>query len=168
MENIPKGQIDAQLLGIFVCAVRYRFHLLFQRPWNTGWFRARRFESFDRCRRALWRKVLGGGMRQSGLLAAACLFALDHHVESLARDHENAACLAEGLRAIEQIKVQAHATNMVFAKIPQAHCAPLEAFLKERRILTQMLYASRFVIHRDVSREDIDTVVRAVKEYFAR
>jgi threonine aldolase len=55
----------------------------------------------------------------------------------------------------------------VFAQIPQAHCAPLEAFLKERGILTQMLYASRFVTHRDVSREDIDTAVDAVKAYFA-
>jgi threonine aldolase len=115
-----------------------------------------------------WRKVLGGGMRQSGLLAAACLYALDHQVETLARDHENAARLATGLGAIEQIKVQSHATNMVFAEIPKEHCEPLEAFLKERGILTQMLYASRFVTHRDVSREDIDVVVSAVKDYFAR
>ncbi|WP_250512950.1 low-specificity L-threonine aldolase [Caballeronia sp. INDeC2] len=115
-----------------------------------------------------WRKVLGGGMRQSGLLAAACLYALDHHVESLAQDHDNAARLAAGLAQIEPVRVLAHATNMVFAQIPDAHCAPLEAFLKERGILSQMLYASRFVTHRDVSRDDIDTVIRAVKDYFAR
>jgi threonine aldolase len=117
---------------------------------------------------ARWRKVLGGGMRQAGLLAAACLHALDHHVEGLAQDHDNAAHLAAGLARIEPLKVQSQATNMVFTQIPDAHCAPLEAFLKERGILTQMLYASRFVTHRDVSREDIDTVVRAVKAYFAR
>jgi threonine aldolase len=115
-----------------------------------------------------WRKVLGGGMRQSGLLAAACLYALDHHVDGLAHDHANAAHLAAGLAQVEQIRIDSHATNMVFAHIPDAHCAPLEAFLKERGILTQMLYASRFVTHRDVSREDIDTVIRAVKDYFAR
>jgi threonine aldolase len=114
-----------------------------------------------------WRKVLGGGMRQAGVLAAACLYAIDHHVDALAQDHDNAARLADGFAQIEQIAVQAHATNMVFAQIPKAHCAPLEAYLKERGILTQMLYASRFVTHRDVSREDIDTVVRAVKEFFA-
>jgi threonine aldolase len=114
-----------------------------------------------------WRKVLGGGMRQAGVLAAACLYALDHHVESLAQDHENAARLAEGLAQIEPIKVQSVATNMVFAQIPQAHCAPLEAYLKERGVLTQMLYASRFVTHRDVSRADIDTALEAVKGYFA-
>ncbi|WP_250439643.1 low-specificity L-threonine aldolase [Caballeronia sp. AZ1_KS37] len=115
-----------------------------------------------------WRKVLGGGMRQSGVLAAACLYALDHHVDGLAQDHDNAAHLAAGLAQIDGIKIQSHATNMVFAQIPEAHCARLEAFLKERGILTQMLYASRFVTHRDVSRADIDTVVRAVKDYFAR
>ncbi|GJH24165.1 low-specificity L-threonine aldolase [Caballeronia novacaledonica] len=115
-----------------------------------------------------WRKVLGGGMRQSGLLAAACLYALDHHVDALAQDHDNAAYLAAGLAQTDGIEVQSHATNMVFAQIPEAHCAPLEAFLKERGILMQMLYASRFVTHRDVSRADIDIVIRAVKDYFAR
>jgi threonine aldolase len=114
-----------------------------------------------------WRKVLGGGMRQSGVLAAACLYALEHNVERLAEDHANAAHLAAGLAQIDQVKVQSQATNMVFAHFPTQQCAPLEAWLKERGILTQMLYASRFVTHRDVSRTDIDTFVAAVKEYFA-
>ncbi|MDE1179717.1 low-specificity L-threonine aldolase [Paraburkholderia sp.] len=114
-----------------------------------------------------WRKVLGGGMRQSGLLAAACLYALDHNVERLADDHANAAHLAESLAGVDQVKVQGHATNMVFAQFPQQHCAPLEAWLKERGILIQALYASRFVTHLDVSRADIDTFVAAVKQYFA-
>lgn len=116
---------------------------------------------------ARWRKVLGGGMRQAGLLAAACRYALDHHVEGLAQDHDNAARLAAGLAQIDGMIIQSQATNMVFAQVPQAHCAPLEAWLKERGILTQMLYASRFVTHRDVSREDIETVIAAVKAYFA-
>ncbi|WP_042877157.1 low-specificity L-threonine aldolase [Cupriavidus necator] len=115
-----------------------------------------------------WRKVLGGGMRQSGVLAAACLYALDHNVERLADDHDNAAHLAAGLAQIDEVSVQSHATNMVFAQFPPEHCAPLEAWLKERGILTQMLYASRFVTHKDVSRADIDTFVAAVKEYFVR
>ncbi|WP_109480906.1 low-specificity L-threonine aldolase [Paraburkholderia sp. C35] len=115
-----------------------------------------------------WRKVLGGGMRQAGVLAAACLYALDHNVERLAEDHDNAAHLAAGLAQIDQVKVQPQATNMVFVQFPQEHCAPLEAWLKERGILTQMLYASRFVTHMDVSRADIDTFVMAVKDYFAR
>lgn len=115
-----------------------------------------------------WRKVLGGGMRQSGVLAAACLYALDHNVERLADDHDNAAHLAAGLAQIDEVSVQSHATNMVFAQFPPEHCAPLEAWLKERGILTQMLYASRFVTHKDVSRADIDTFVAAVKAYFVR
>jgi threonine aldolase len=114
-----------------------------------------------------WRKVLGGGMRQAGILAAACLYALDHNVERLAEDHANAAHLAAGLAQIDQVKVQSQATNMVFVQFPKQHCAPLEAWLKERGILTQMLYASRFVTHMDVSRADMDTFVAAVKGYFA-
>jgi threonine aldolase len=120
----------------------------------------------ERARR--WRKMLGGGMRQSGVLAAACLYALEHNVERLAEDHSNAEHLARGLAQIEQVRIQSQATNMVFAQFPQEHCAPLEAWLKERGILTQMLYASRFVTHRDVTRDDIDTFVAAVKGYFAQ
>jgi threonine aldolase len=115
-----------------------------------------------------WRKVLGGGMRQSGILAAACLYALEHNVERLADDHANAARLADGLAEIAPVKVLSQATNMVFAQFPEADCAPLEAWLKERGILTQMLYASRFVTHCDVSRDDIDTFVDAVGAYFAQ
>ncbi|TKC92364.1 low-specificity L-threonine aldolase [Trinickia terrae] len=120
----------------------------------------------ERARR--WRKMLGGGMRQSGVLAAACLYALEHNVERLAEDHANAEHLARSLAQIEQVRVQSQATNMVFVQIPQEHCAPLEAWLKERGMLTQMLYASRFVTHRDLARADIDTFVAAVKGYFAR
>lgn len=115
-----------------------------------------------------WRKVLGGGMRQSGVLAAACLYALDHNVARLADDHANAARLAAGLAQIDEVKVTSQATNMVFAQFPQVDCAPLEAWLKERGILTQMVYASRFVTHLDLSAADIDTFVAAVKGYFKR
>ncbi len=114
-----------------------------------------------------WRKVLGGGMRQSGVLAAACLYALEHNVERLAQDHDNAAALARGLGQITQIKLTGQATNMVFLQIPQEHCAPLEAHLKEHGILMQALYGSRLVTHLDVSEVDVDITVKAVKGYFA-
>jgi threonine aldolase len=107
-------------------------------------------------------------MRQSGILAAACLYALEHNFERLADDHTNAAHLADGLARTGQVKVLSHATNMVFAQFPEADCAPLEAWLKERGILTQILYASRFVTHCDVSHDDIDTSVDAVGAYFAQ
>lgn len=113
-----------------------------------------------------WRKVLGGGMRQAGILAAACLYALDHNVERLATDHENAAHLAFTLAQIDEVTVLSQATNMVFAQFPPEHCQPLEAWLKARGILTQMVYASRFVTHMDVSRSDIDLFVAALKTYF--
>ena len=114
-----------------------------------------------------WRKVLGGGMRQSGILAAACLYALDHNVERLADDHANAAHLAEGLARIDTVKVLSHATNMVFAQFPKP-IARRSRRGSERGILTQMLYASRFVTHCDVSRADIDTFIDAVGAYFAQ
>ena len=112
------------------------------------------------------RKMAGGGMRQAGVLAAACLYALDHNVTRLAEDHDNAARLASGLAQIDEVTVQSHATNMVFAQLPPEHCQPLEAWLKERGILTQMVYSSRFVTHMDVTRSDIDVFVSALKAYF--
>ena len=105
-------------------------------------------------------------MRQAGVLAAACLYALDHNVERLAEDHDNAAHLASGLAQVEEVTVQSQATNMVFAQLPVEHCQALEAWLKARGILTQMVYSSRFVTHMDVTRSDIDVFVSALKAYF--
>src|SRR5207342_1600982 len=74
-----------------------------------------------------WRKVAGGGMRQAGLLAAACIHALDHHVERLADDHRRAAQLADGLKGQEHVTVAAQHTNMVFIDVPKER---LDAFRK--------------------------------------
>jgi threonine aldolase len=115
-----------------------------------------------------WRKVLGGGMRQSGFLAAACLYALEHHYERLAEDHFNAELLAQGLAGIAEVTVVGQATNMVFARFPQQHCRPLEAHLAERGILTQVVYDSRLVTHLDVTAADVATYLGAVKQYFSR
>ncbi len=114
-----------------------------------------------------WRKMLGGGMRQIGSLAAACIYALENHVGRLNEDHENAAALAAGLREVTQLTVLAQATNVVFLNIPEAHAKPLEAFLAKRSMLMQGAYAARLVTHLDVSRNDIDRFVAAVKNYFA-
>ena len=113
-----------------------------------------------------WRKVLGGGMRQSGILAAACLYALEHHYQRLAEDHANAERLARGLAQIAELKVLAQATNMVFVQFPAEHCAALEAWLKARGILIQALSNARLVTHLDVGATDIDTAVAAIKSYF--
>ncbi|WP_367618919.1 low-specificity L-threonine aldolase [Pelotalea chapellei] len=115
-----------------------------------------------------WRKVLGGGMRQAGFLAAACLYALDHHFERLAQDHANAEHLARGLANIPEVTVTGQATNMVFAGFPEQHCAPLEAFLAGRGMVMQVSQSSRLVTHLDVSQADIDAFVTAIKLYFAK
>ena len=115
-----------------------------------------------------WRKVLGGGMRQSGILAAACLYALDHHYERLAEDHTNAERLARGLDQVGELKLLSQATNMVFVEFPKAHCAALEAWLKARGILIQVQPNTRLVTHLDVGAADMDTTLAAIKSYFAR
>ena len=117
-------------------------------------------------RAARWRKMLGGGMRQSGYLAAACIYALENNVERLADDHANAARLAAGLGEVSALTVTAQATNVVFLNVPDAQAKPLEEFLKQRGMLMQGVYAARLVTHLDVSRDDIDAFVAAVKDYF--
>jgi len=117
-------------------------------------------------RAARWRKMLGGGMRQSGYLAAACIYALENNVERLADDHANAARLAAGLGEVSALTVTAQATNVVFLNVPDAQAKPLEEFLKQRGMLMQGVYAARLVTHLDVSRDDIDAFVAAVKVYF--
>ncbi|MDH4574378.1 low-specificity L-threonine aldolase [Salinicola acroporae] len=117
-----------------------------------------------------WRKVVGGGMRQVGMLAAACEYALAHQLAPLVEDHAKAERLAAGLAEIDGITVTAQATNMVFVEFTRAALDPadLHAWLKARDILVGALYAPRFVTHRDVSMADIDRVVDVVGEYFRR
>lgn len=64
-----------------------------------------------------WRKMLGGGLRQAGVLAAAGLHALDHHIDRLVDDHANAAALAEGLATVAGVDTVVHHTNMVFITV---------------------------------------------------
>ncbi len=114
-----------------------------------------------------WRKMLGGGMRQAGILAAAGLYALEHNIARLADDHENAARLARGLSDIAQLKVTAPETNMVFADIEAEQCLSLENALGRRGILAQVDPHMRIVLHLDVSRTDVDRIIAAFKEFFA-
>lgn len=114
-----------------------------------------------------WRKTLGGGMRQSGLLAAACRHALHHHVERLADDHRHARQLAEWLGGIDGIGVAGQATNMVFLDVPAPHCAALEGFLAERGILIAVRPRTRLVTHLGVSESDVRRVATEIAAYFA-
>ena len=118
-----------------------------------------------------WRKVLGGGMRQAGILAAAGLHALAHHVERLAEDHANAAALAEGLAGIDELIIDRAAlqTNMVFVAIdPPQRAADLQRYLKTHGILISGRTGFRLVTHIDVSRADIDRMLAATKDFFAQ
>lgn len=114
-----------------------------------------------------WRKVLGGGMRQSGYLAAACHYALDNHMGRLAEDHANAELLAKGLGSVSELAVQSVATNMLFVQVPQEHCAQLQAYMKENGILTAIGPVTRFVTHLDVTTHDIRRTIFTIKNYFA-
>lgn len=120
----------------------------------------------DKARR--WRKVVGGGMRQSGLIAAACHYALDHQVSDLAEDHRRAARLADGLAGLPGTDICSQSTNMVFARFPPAHLSALEASLKASGVLAQILPTSRFVLHRDISDADIETALAAFAAFFDR
>lgn len=104
-------------------------------------------------------------MRQSGIIAAACHYALDHQVADLADDHRRAEHLAAGLRSLPEIEVSSQATNMVFLRVPEPHIAPLRAWLAERDILIDVLYDTRLVVHRDLDDADIDATLAAFEDY---
>lgn len=114
-----------------------------------------------------WRKMLGGGLRQSGVLAAACLYALEHNVDRLADDHANARALAEGLRGIRGVKVLSQDTNMLFVQFEPARCNALTAALANEDILLRAVYdgPTRLVTHLDVSAGDVQRVIQAVAKH---
>ncbi|MBK6470010.1 MAG: low-specificity L-threonine aldolase [Betaproteobacteria bacterium] len=109
------------------------------------------------------RKMLGGGMRQAGVLAAAALHALDHHVERLADDHANARALAEGLQGLPGVTVQPPQTNIVFVDLVPEKAAGVVDRLRAAGVLCTGLYRLRFVTHLDVSSADIARAVAVLR-----
>jgi len=114
-----------------------------------------------------WRKMLGGGMRQAGVLAAAGIYALEHHVARLADDHRHAAVLAEGLAAIGELRVEPVQTNIVYVHVPLERCAALQAHLAAHGVLVSIAAKTRLVTHLDVSTEQIDIALRLFADFFA-
>jgi threonine aldolase len=109
-----------------------------------------------------WRKVLGGGMRQAGVLAAAGLIALLDGPGHLAQDHANARRLAEGLAAAGYpVQPAAVQTNMVFMHLSVAEVTRLTANLAAQGILIAGRDCLRLVTHRDLSSADIDRASKA-------
>lgn len=113
------------------------------------------------------RKMLGGGMRQAGILAQAGLFALEQHVTRLADDHRRAKRLAEGLAALPGIELDLSLvqSNMVFLRLHEGESAPLLAFMKERGILFSGYGELRLVTHLQINDDDIEEVIDAFTEY---
>lgn len=114
-----------------------------------------------------WKQRLGGSMRQAGIIAAACTYALDHHIERLAEDHANARALASGLSQIDGMVVQAPDTNLVFFDPAGAGVsgADMVAALRERGVLLATMDGRiRACTHLDVTAAMIPQVLDMIRE----
>jgi threonine aldolase len=113
----------------------------------------------ERARR--WRKMLGGGMRQSGILAAAGIYALNHHVDRLADDHARARRLATALNTIHAFAGRVRcATNMVFVDLDARDLSALSKHFAKSHVRVR---GSRWVMHLDVDDTGIDRIVEAAR-----
>lgn len=113
------------------------------------------------------RKMLGGGLRQSGILAAAGLHALDHNVTRLAEDHGRARRLAEGLAAFPSLRVTMPDTNIVFVDVEERIGDRLTEFLQARGVgITGRYGQQRWVTHLDVDDDMVDGALAEVGEFF--
>ncbi len=117
-------------------------------------------ETIARARR--WRKMVGGGMRQAGMLAAAGHYALEHHVDRLADDHRKATRVAAAIQALPGFSL-AHEprTNMLFLH-PSMDIVPLTAHLADAGVI---INGHRWVFHLDVSEDDIDALIEACQAF---
>jgi threonine aldolase len=110
------------------------------------------------------RKMLGGGMRQAGIIAAAGIYALQHNVERIAEDHENARAIAEALAGVKWAEVNPKdvESNMVYFRTPGRDAAKVVEALETRGIRSGATGPDqvRFVTHLDVTREDTKEIVR--------
>lgn len=114
------------------------------------------------------RKMAGGGMRQAGVLAAAALYALDHHVERLAEDHALASKLAQGLADLPGLQVEPPQTNIVFVDLQAPWRDRTQALLQHlaaNGIQATGLYRLRFVTHLDVGPEGVERAVHALRSF---
>jgi len=125
-------------------------------------------DDIARARRS--RKLFGGALRQAGIVAASAIYALEHHVERLAEDHENARRLAEGIAKIDGLSIRPAdvETNLVFFDVDprRGYAAQLSAALARRgvRINPAGPYRLRACTHLDVSRDDVEQVIVALHD----
>ncbi len=117
-----------------------------------------------------WRKMLGGGMRQAGILAAACEYALENNVARLSDDHNNALCLAQGLADIPGVScnVACVQTNMVYIIIEdEAQVVPYKEWLAKHGVQVLSGQIMRLVTHKDIDRAAINQMISLSVEYFS-
>ena len=114
------------------------------------------------------RKMLGGGMRQAGILAAAGRMALEQGPLRLQEDHDNARFLAEGLAGIPELEIDPASTqtNIVYARCTQGRAAALKDFLGQWDILINAGDPIRFVTHRDVDRSAVEQLLQAISGFY--
>ncbi|NKB76086.1 MAG: low-specificity L-threonine aldolase [Gammaproteobacteria bacterium] len=124
-------------------------------------------EMINRARR--WRKMVGGGMRQVGILAAAGIYALDNNIARLEEDHNLATYLGEKLTEIEEIELvdgKAH-TNILFVTLRSNNYTELGEYASQRGLLFSSGEPIRMVTHRHITKENIDQAVNILKGFFA-
>ena len=114
-----------------------------------------------------WRKVLGGGMRQAGMLAAAGQYALENNISRLKDDHANARYLAKCLSSLEGFNVDmSNTTNMVYASCDEDfNIVDIAAKLKQQGVLISPSKQLRLVTHLGITRKDIDTFINALSAH---
>ncbi|MFQ3648907.1 MAG: low-specificity L-threonine aldolase [Gemmataceae bacterium] len=116
------------------------------------------------------RKLFGGGMRQAGILAAACLYALDHHLDRLAEDHANAQIIAAAIAECPGFRLvpETVETNLIWFEVPQA--AEVARALKEYGVLVQLAGPTtlRACTHLDVSTSQARTAAETLRRLFGR
>ncbi|MBN2225618.1 MAG: aminotransferase class I/II-fold pyridoxal phosphate-dependent enzyme [Deltaproteobacteria bacterium] len=121
-----------------------------------------------------FRKMIGGGQRQVGIVAAAALYALDHHVERLAEDHANAKRLAEALSMLPDVSVNPEEvdTNIVIFQVDPARMSPTDVVVEmQKRAVLMFPFGPtnvRCVTHLDVSSDDIEAAIGAFSEVFKK
>lgn len=115
-----------------------------------------------------WRKMLGGGMRQAGIIAAAGIYALENNVQRLQTDHENATRLFNGLNSIPELngKISEVQTNMMFIDVDEYTFIKLQEFMKEKGILLGGYGSIRLVAHLDIDESDVDKVIEVFKGFY--
>jgi threonine aldolase len=113
-----------------------------------------------------WRKMLGGGMRQAGVLAAAALYALQNNVKRLVDDHQRAEQLAQALGEIEGVSLplgQAH-TNMLYVEVSQTMKVRLNKLAADRNILLPSGEKMRLVTHLDINNDDLTAIIKLFQQ----